>query len=153
MVPFIIEVKGERPEVARAALDVVVRAGAEDRVIVGGFSQAALDEVRRRSPLIPTSASRSELRSALRRSRFWLPLRQGAFRLVQAPYYFHGRRVFGRSFVQIVRGRQLPLHAWIIDDETDMRKLADWGVTGLISDRPDVAVRVRDGWGPAIRRA
>jgi glycerophosphoryl diester phosphodiesterase len=151
--PFVVEVKGDQPAVARAALDEVARAGAEDRVIFGGFSQAVLDEIRRRAPQIPTSASRRELRSALRRARFRMPLRTSAFRLFQAPYYFHGRRVFGRSFVDVARRRELPLHAWIVDDEADMRKLVGWGVTGLISDRPDVAVRVREalraqGLGP-----
>ena len=27
-----------------------------------------------------------------------------------------------------------------------MRRLFDWGVDGIITDRPDIAVRVRDEW-------
>jgi glycerophosphoryl diester phosphodiesterase len=32
------------------------------------------------------------------------------------------------------------VHAWIVDDPGDMARLIAWGVTGIISDRPDLAV-------------
>jgi len=34
------------------------------------------------------------------------------------------------------------VQAWIVDDADVMRRLIGWGVTGIISDRPDVAVEV-----------
>jgi glycerophosphoryl diester phosphodiesterase len=37
------------------------------------------------------------------------------------------------------------VQAWIIDAPEDMRRLMDWGVTGLISDRPDIAARLVRG--------
>ena len=40
------------------------------------------------------------------------------------------------------------VQSWIIDEEDVMRCLIGWGVVGVISDRPDVAVRVvRSGAG------
>lgn len=141
----VIEIKGERAEAAARVLDVVDAAGAGERVIIGAFSHRVLAEVRRLAPAIPTSASGPEVRSALWRSRVYLAPRHPAYRLVQAPFRLAGRQVFGRRFVRAVRQAQIPFQAWIIDTEQDMTALLDWGVTGLISDRPDTAMRVVAG--------
>jgi len=38
----------------------------------------------------------------------------------------------------------LRVNAWTVDDESELRRLALAGVDGLITNRPDVALRVRD---------
>ena len=58
----------------------------------------------------------------------------------QVPLRVNGREVITRRFVRTARRAGVPVHAWIIDDAADMRRLVDWGVTGLITDRPDVAL-------------
>jgi glycerophosphoryl diester phosphodiesterase len=50
--------------------------------------------------------------------------------------------MFGPVFVAAARRSGLPVQAWIIDEAEDIRRLIDWGVTGIISDRPDTAVEV-----------
>lgn len=37
------------------------------------------------------------------------------------------------------------VHAWIVNDPKDMRRLADWGVDGIITDDPALAVKVLRG--------
>ena len=58
--PFIIEVKGDDPAVARAAAAVVARAGALDRVCFGGFADVTLAAVRAAQPAACTSAATEE---------------------------------------------------------------------------------------------
>jgi len=140
--PLIVEIKGQRPEMADTVLGVIAEATAIDRVIIGGFSDAVLARVRRLASDVITSASKDEVRSALRRAYFRLPPRSPRFQVFQVPYRFHGRRRFGRAFTQAARRAALPVQAWIVDDPDDMRRLLGWGVTGIISDRPDIALAI-----------
>jgi glycerophosphoryl diester phosphodiesterase len=140
--PFIVEIKGDRAEDVPVVLDAIARTDALDRVIVGGFSGAVMQAVRERHRAITTSASMPEVRSALRRA--WLncrPKRTG-FDVFQVPIRFRGRRVLTRTFVRAARRADVPVQVWVVDEPDEMRMLLDWGVTGLISDRPDVAVQV-----------
>ena len=139
-VPWVIEIKGERVDLVRAVIRIVSDLGAEDRVIIGGFSHIAMDAVRRLAPRVATGASRREARRATRRAWFRLPPGRHAFSVLQMPLRVAGREVFGEPFVRYARRSSVPVHAWVIDDPNDMTRLTGWGVTGLITDRPDVAL-------------
>ena len=141
-VPVIVEIKGQDTAVAARTAAVIREHDAVRRVIVGGFSHAVLEEARRRLPDLVTSASSLEARRALTRSYFWLPPSRPAFGVFQMPFRLRGRQMFRRSFVRVARRAHLPVQAWIVDDPDDMRQLIGWGVTGVISDRPDLAVDV-----------
>ena len=138
--PLVVEVKSDLPEVADRALALIREADAEDRVIVAGFSHAVVDHVRRVAPHIPTSGSRPEVQSALLRSWLWMKPRLTGYRLLQVPFRFRGRQVLTRSYVRAARRAGIPVHSWIVDRPEDLQAMIDWGVTGLISDRPDLAV-------------
>lgn len=156
--PVIIEIKGERPATADRVLAVIRRHDADRRVIIGGFSHKVLAAVRQAAPHLVTSASSDEARRALQRAYFRLKPWRPAYHLFQMPFRLRGRQMFGRAFVRAARRARLPVQAWIIDDPHDMRRLIEWGVTGIISDRPDIAVelvraRPRSAAGPTSGRA
>jgi glycerophosphoryl diester phosphodiesterase len=142
--PVIIEIKTGTPEAARAVVEVVRDVGAVDRVCVGSFSLIAVQAVRIFEPTIPTSGSRREGQLALYRS--WLGLSPGrvAYRAFQVPEQAGRLRVVTPRFVRALHRANVALQVWTVNEESDMRRLFDWGVDGIITDRPDVGVRVRD---------
>jgi glycerophosphoryl diester phosphodiesterase len=141
--PVVVEIKGDRPATAVRVLEVIREAGADDRVIVGGFSLAVLATVRRLCPALVTSASSPESYSALRRSYVLIGPRRPQFRLFQVPLRLRGKPILTPRFVRTARRAGLPVQVWVVDEVEEMRMLIGWGVTGIISDRPDRAVLVR----------
>lgn len=143
----VIEIKAASAGAARAVVRTIHDARAVDRVCVGSFSQLALDAVRALDPAIATSASSDESRRALYRSRCGLGIRRRPpYRAFQVPERAGRLTVVSPQFIGAVHGRDLPIQVWTVNEEADMRRLLDWGVDGLITDRPDLAVAVRDAW-------
>jgi glycerophosphoryl diester phosphodiesterase len=146
---LIIELKGRDPVLAERAVEVVRAAGALDRVCFGGFSWRTLGWARRIDARVCTSASREETRWALYASwvtRGYVPLPSPwpRYQAFQVPEMAGHTRVVSRTFLRAAHARGLLVQVWTVNDEADMRRLIDWGVDGLITDRPDVARRVLD---------
>ena len=145
----IVELKGERTDVVRPVLNVIRAARRPDRVFIGGFSHGVLTAVREQAPEIPTGASREEVEAAGRRVALGLAPERTGYALFQIPYFFRGQQILTEPVARAVTRAGIQLQSWVIDSEEDMRMLMDWGVTGLISDRPDVAMRTVQRSGPA----
>lgn len=151
---LIIEMKGEDAALGPAVVRAVRAAGAEARVCLGSFSTAVLAAARQAGPEIATSASREEALRALQRSWFGLsPGRRIAYSAFQVPETAGRMRVVSRRFVRAVHRAGCAVHVWTVNEEPDMRRLFDWGVDAIITDRPDVGVRVRDAWAADHREA
>jgi len=144
-VPLIIELKVNDPELALRAIDEVRTAGAMDRVAFGSFGWRVLRAARRYEPRIPTGASREEVRLALYRSWLRWPIGSTSYRELQVPERSGPTRIVSRRFVAHAHRAGLPVKVWTVNDPHDMRRLLDWGVDAIISDRPDLAVAAVKG--------
>jgi glycerophosphoryl diester phosphodiesterase len=144
--PVIIEIKAGTPECARAVVEAVRRADAVERACVGSFSLDVVREVRRREPRLVTSAALEESKRALYRSWLWLSPGRVPYRAFQVPERSGDRTVVTPRFIRAAHRRDLAFQVWTVNEEADMRRLFDWGVDAIITDRPDVGVRVRDEW-------
>jgi glycerophosphoryl diester phosphodiesterase len=51
-------------------------------------------------------------------------------------------RVVSQRFVADAHAAGISVQVWTVDTERDARRLMDWGVDGIITDRPDVMVGV-----------
>jgi glycerophosphoryl diester phosphodiesterase len=53
-------------------------------------------------------------------------------------------RVVSPRFIRHAHRAGVKVQVWTVDADEDMRRLLAWGADALISNRPDLAVRVRD---------
>ncbi len=140
----IVEMKVDTDEMGTAVAEVVRHAGAAERICVAGFGGRALVAARRALPGVASSACHGEVRWALYRSLCRWPVRRVPYGGYQVPEVAAGHRVVSRRFIAHAHRAGLRVQVWTIDEEGDMRRLLGWGVDALISNRPDLAVRIRD---------
>lgn len=136
----IVDVKIDSERFGRLVASVVREAGAIDRVCIGGFGRRALSTIRRVEPSLATSAAREEVRWALYRSWVRWPLRRPAYDGFQVPEQSGRTRVVSPRFIQHAHAAGLAVQVWTVDDEAQARRLLEWGVGALITDRPDLMV-------------
>jgi glycerophosphoryl diester phosphodiesterase len=136
---FTVEVKDAAAQ--RPLFDAVHRFGARDRVIAAGMY--ARDRTLFAEFRGAVSASTEEMR------RFYIRFRMGLGRfsppradVVQAPERWGGLRVVSPRMVRVLASAGIPVHVWTVNDPADMHRLLDWGVEGIITDRPDILGRV-----------
>ncbi len=139
---LIVELKDDSAAMARAAVEVVREAGALERVCFGSFFGAVLGEVRRLAPAATTSGSRADVLWAVMASRLGLLPPFHRYRALQVPEQRENIRVITPRFVRAARRAGVPVQVWIVDRPEDIRRLLELGVSGIITDRPDVAVNV-----------
>lgn len=131
---FTIEVKDGRAQDDLFA--TLERHAAWARVIVAGMYD------RDRTQFARHRGARSPSTEQMR--RWYVAFRLGVgrwFRLgadvVQMPEHHEGGRLLTERLVRTLARQHVPVHVWTVNDEEDMHRLLDWGVEGIITDRPD----------------
>lgn len=149
----IVEIKDDSPRLADAVAALTTELGAMPRVCVGSFHQRVLDRLRAEAPGITTSASRREARWTLARSWIRWPLPSSPpYRALQVPQRAGRLAVVTPAFLRRAHRERAVVQVWTVDAPEDVRRLLALGVDGIITDRPDLVVPVRDavaaGAGP-----
>lgn len=139
---WILEIKNDTPSAAESLCRVVLDAGAEDRVLVGSFHDAALAQFRAACPSVASSAPSGEVRA------FILAARIGLSRFVQTPAVafqlpplVEGIDLTHPRILDAARTRNIQMQYWTINDLDEMQALLALGADGLITDYVD---RARD---------
>jgi len=136
----IVELKSNSVALAEAAVDVVRRVNAIERVCFGSFGRRVLKAVRRLEPAVATSGAREEVRWALYRSWCRWPVTRVAYNCYQVPEWAGSTRVVTPRFVADAHAAGLGVQVWTVDEVADARRLLSYGVDALITDRPDTIV-------------
>ncbi len=140
----IIEMKVDSAAMGHAVAEDVRAAGAEERVCAAGYGRRSLAALRATLPGCATSACHPEVRLALYRSWIGWPARRVSYGGYQVPEKAGALRVTSPRFIRHAHRAGLKVQVWTVDEEEEMNRLLRWSVDGLISNRPDLAVRVRD---------
>ena len=138
-----LEIKPAEAAFAQSLCGAIRRAGRTHQVLVASMSEDALGAFRDACPEAATSMGPGEVRAFflahLARLSALISPRAAA---LQIPYRVGDTVVPSAPLVAAARGRNLRLHAWTVNDEDVLRRLIAIGVDGIITDRPDVLLRL-----------
>jgi glycerophosphoryl diester phosphodiesterase len=62
---------------------------------------------------------------------------------MQLPERHWGMRVVTPRLIERAHELGMRVHVWTVDEEADMHRLLNWGVDGIITNKPDLAVKAR----------
>ena len=132
---FNIDMKADA--VVAPAVDAIHHSGAAARVLLASFDDRRLARARvLAGPSVVTSlGSRSVARLRIA-SLAGVPLRlPAAVAAAQVPPQLGRITVVDGRFIALAHRLNLQVHVWTIDDPTEMNRLLDLGVDGLMTDR------------------
>jgi glycerophosphoryl diester phosphodiesterase len=138
-----IEMKNASEKLAHSLCALTRQRGMSRKVLVASMNSDAIAVFRRECPEVATSMTAGEARLFYALSFIGL---SGAYNpdspALQMPYRIGERIIATPDLIQAAHRSNLKTHVWTINDETRMRELIAAGVDGIITDRPDVLLKV-----------
>lgn len=140
---FNIDIKPEIPPSLQTFVQTLCECDALSRVIAASFHHTVLGLLRQMNKSVKTSASQREIAQALVES--FLPLRTKLpYTAAQIPRRAGRLPVASARFIQAMHRRGVDVHVWTINDEREMMQLFRRGVDGIVTNRPDAGVKIRN---------
>lgn len=138
-----IEIKQAQPPIEELVLATVQRAGAQERVLLAAEHDEIMRRLRPLAGAIPTSLSFGELTAFFT----WLLAGcphgyQPPGAALQIPEYYGEMRLVTEQSLAAAHGVGLEMHVWTVNEPEAMRRLLDLGVDGVMSDFPELLLRV-----------
>jgi len=138
-----IEIKKTEDSMAAPFCDLIRAYGMQDKVLVASFHDERMEEFRQVCPEVATSSARQETTIFVVLSKVFLGrLYSPDFYALQVPEESSDITVMTAQFVRAAHERNLKVEPWTIDNPEQMQQYIDWGVDGIITDRPDILLEI-----------
>ena len=143
---YVIEIKLTRNPIDGPLCELIRQHNMQDKVMVASFHDVAMKNFRATCPEVATSASRTEVRNyvLLGKAFLWGFIRP-AYQTIQPPYDPEeslGIPIMTERFVRESHAKNIRVEPWTVNDPELMQRYIEWGVDGIITDRPDLMLNI-----------
>lgn len=140
---LVVEMKPAEPAFAESLCALIRRQGAARRVLVASFAHEPMLAFRAACPEVATSLSAREAGIFHALHRWGLAaLYPAPAPALQIPARLRDTELVTPGLLAAALGRNFRVHVWTVNDEERMVRLARLGVQGIMTDRPDLLLRV-----------
>ena len=134
----------EPDEMVKIIIDEVSRTNLEDRIIYSSFDWRVLREIKERDSKIPRAYLTSGARGKIYDKSPWLdftPLHNGVelpelIKALGGSAWHPNYKDVNKEIVQISHDKGLPVNVWTVNRVSDMLRMIDYGVDGIMTDYP-----------------
>jgi len=147
---FNVDLKSKGPAIVDAFIQVIKDEHATRRVVAASFHLSNLKLLRKREPRIQTSITTAEVLPLLALQKLHLLPKRTTARskvIFQVPARQWGIEVITRDFVEVMHARGAIIQVWTINDEAEMHRLYNLGVDSIMTDKPQLAIKVANELG------
>lgn len=143
---YVIEIKLTRDPIDKPLCDLIRNHAMQDKVLIGSFHDEAMKNFRTACPEVATSAARNEVRNYVILGKVFLwGFFAPDYQTVQPPWDPEeslGITIMTERFIRESHIKNLRVEPWTVNDPDLMRQYIEWGVDGIITDRPDLMLEV-----------
>lgn len=145
---YVIEIKLTQNPIDGPLCELIRSHAMQTKVVVASFHDEAMKNFRQTCPEVATSASRTEVQNYVLLGKallwgFYVP----EFQTIQPPWDPEdslGIQIVTERFIRESHAKNIRVEPWTVNDPELMRQYIDWGVDGIITDRPDLMMEVLD---------
>lgn len=143
---YVIEIKLTQNPIEKPLCNLLRKYGMQDKVVIASFHDQAMQNFRKTCPEIATSASRGEVTKFVLLGKVFLSgLIAPPYQSIQPPYDPKESKnipIMTKRFVREAHAKNVAVEPWTVDDPQLMKQYLEWGVDGIMTDRPDLMVEV-----------
>lgn len=143
---YIIEIKLTEKPIDKPLCDLIREYKMQEKVLVSSFHDEAMQNFRATCPGVATAASRGEVRSFVLLGKIFLSgLLIPQYEAIQPPYdpaESMNIPIMTKRFVREAHAKNLAVEPWTVNDPVLMKQYIEWGVDGIMTDRPDLMIEL-----------
>jgi glycerophosphoryl diester phosphodiesterase len=144
---YVIEIKKTQNPIDQPLCKLIREYNMQNKVMVASFHDEAMANFRKTCPEIATSGSRNEVTPFVLLSKLHITglIKNLQFKSLQVPYgtsESYGIPIMTKQFIELAHARNIKVEPWTVDDPELMKEYITWGVDGIITDSPEVMLKI-----------
>ena len=143
---YVIEIKLTQNPIDKPLCDLIRKYNMQDKMVITSFHDEAMRRFRETCPEVATSASRGEVTKFVLLGKILLSgLIMPQYESIQPPYDPQESMnipIMTRRFIREAHAKNIAVEPWTVDDPELMKQYIEWGVDGIMTDRPDLMINV-----------
>ncbi len=143
---YVIEIKLTQNPIDKPLCDLIRKYDMQDKVMIASFHDTAMQNFRATCPESATSASRAEVTKFVLLGKVFLSgFIAPQYQSLQPPYdpeQSLNIPVMTKRFIREAHAKNVKVEPWTVDDPELMKQYIEWGVDGIMTNRPDLMIQI-----------